>query len=113
MPASIKEAAIGRLPQGGRAAPQPAAFAGAELQTFQETEKGVLKGCNKKTMKYNAKSGEIHTPNPTPPHAHPPPGPVRGRPRHGVGWDDINIHVDININIEFHVIINNSQYVCL
>ena len=36
----------------------------------------------------------------------PPRGPSDGRPRHGGGWDDINIHIDINMNIDIHIIIN-------
>ena len=39
----------------------------------------------------------------------PRPGPVCGRPRHGVVWGDINIHIDININIDIHIIINRNS----
>ena len=39
----------------------------------------------------------------------PPPGPSDGRPRHGGGWGDINIHIDINMNIDIHIIINMNN----
>ena len=39
----------------------------------------------------------------------PLPGPVCGRPRHGGGWGDINIHIDINMNIDIHIIINMNN----
>ena len=41
-PASIKEAALGRLPQTGRAAPRPAPFVGILMEAGVRPEFGIL-----------------------------------------------------------------------